>query len=165
VLTCSHAYEWVLSHTWLSHVTHMNASCYTELAEIMGLPPFSRFFEPHIMFVRLFYEREHLYISLATEGTHVIGLFEPRITFVLFVQKRHDYVVRLLMPLFYQRGRPCNISLWTTHHVCAAMWHKRPDHVVHLLMLLFYKRGRPCNRSLRTTHHVCAALLQRDLIM
>jgi len=95
----------------------MNASCYTELAEIMELPPFSRFFEPHIMFVRLFYERdmrnqdEHLYISLATEGTHVIGLFEPRIMFVLFVQKRHDYVVRLLMPLFYQRGRPCNISL------------------------------------------------------
>jgi len=26
--TC-HTYEWVMSHTWMSHVTHMNESCHT----------------------------------------------------------------------------------------------------------------------------------------
>jgi len=27
-LSC-HQYEWVMSHTWMSHVTHMNESCHT----------------------------------------------------------------------------------------------------------------------------------------
>ena len=34
-----HTYEWVMSHIWMSHVTHMNESCHTYE---WGMPPMSQ---------------------------------------------------------------------------------------------------------------------------